>query len=53
MKAGAAGGIEVVVKAINAHINNAGVCENGCGTLWNMTTNNGKTLTQNKQNEMK
>ena len=53
VKAGAAGGIEAVVKAINAHINNAGVCENGCGALWNMTTNNGKTLTQNKQNEMK
>ena len=42
VKAGAAGGIEAVVKAINTHINNAGVCENGCGALWNMTANNGK-----------
>ena len=36
MKAGAAGGIEAVVKAINTHINNAGVCEKGCATLYNM-----------------
>ena len=42
VKAGAAGGIEDVVKAINKHINNADVCENGCGALRNMTANNGK-----------
>ena len=42
MKAGAAGGIDAVVKAINTHINNAGVCENGCDALWNMTLGNGK-----------
>ena len=42
MKAGAAGGIEAVVKVISTHINNAGVCENGCGALRNMTVNNGK-----------
>ena len=42
VKAGAAGGINVVVKAINTHINNADVCENGCGALCNMTFNNGK-----------
>ena len=41
-KAGAAGGIEAVVKAINTHISNAGVCEQGCGALLNMTANNGK-----------
>ena len=39
VKAGAAGGIETVVKAINTHINNAGVCYRGCGALWNMTAN--------------
>ena len=42
VKAGAAGGIEAVVKAINTHISNAGVCEQGCGALLNMTANNGK-----------
>ena len=42
MKAGAAGCIEAVVKAINTHINNAGVCDRGCGALNNMTANNGK-----------
>ena len=42
MKAGAAGGIEAVVKAINTHINNAGVCVQGCGALLNMTINNSK-----------
>ena len=45
MKAGKAGGIEAVAKAINTHINNAGVCEQGCGALWSMTVNNGKILT--------
>ena len=50
MKAGTAGGIETVVKAINTHIDNAGVCENGCGALRNMTVNNSKALNiqQNK-----
>ena len=42
MKAGAAGGIEAVVKAINTHIDNAGVCENGFGALISMTEFNGK-----------
>ena len=32
VKAEAAGGIESVVKAINTHINNAGVCEWVLGT---------------------
>ena len=39
MKARAAGGIEAVVKAINTHIENANVCEKGCGALCNMTFN--------------
>ena len=43
MKAGAAGGIEAVVKAINTHINNANVCYQGCGALWNMTFNGKNT----------
>ena len=43
MRAGAAGGIEAVVKAINTHINNADVCEKGCGALYYMIANNGKT----------
>ena len=51
MKAGAAGGIEAVVKAINTHINNAKVCENGCGALRNMAAN-GKNP-EKKQNKTK
>ena len=39
MKAGTAGGIDAVVKAINTHIDNAGVCKQGCGALMNMTAN--------------
>ena len=41
MKAGAAGGIDAVVNAINTHINNADVCKHGCGALGIMTVNNG------------
>ena len=37
IKAGAAGGIEAVVKAINTHISNASVCYQGCDALKNMT----------------
>ena len=50
MKAGAAGGIEAVVKAINTHIGNANVCEKGCGALRNMLYGNGKTLKKKQQN---
>ena len=55
VKAGAAGGIEAVVKAISTHIDNAGVCEEGCWALWNMTALNGKNTDKIKQekNEMK
>ena len=54
MKAGAAGGIDAAVKAINTHINNAGVCEWGCGALWNMTANGKNTqIKQITTNEMK
>ena len=41
MKAGTAGGIEAVVKAISTHINNSSVCCAECGTLL-IITNNGK-----------
>ena len=43
MKAGAAGGIDAVVKVINTHIDNVDVCKNGCGALLNMTAFNGKS----------
>ena len=42
MKAGAAGGIEAMVKAINTHINNPCICRTGCYALWNMVSINGK-----------
>ena len=45
MKAGTAGGVEAVVKTINTHINNAGVCEKGCKALMGMTEDNGKNKT--------
>ena len=53
MKAGAAGGIEAVVKAINAHINNAGMCEYGCGALRNMTESNGENTDKTTTNNIK
>ena len=37
MKAGAARGIEAVVKAINTHISNIGVCYAGCGIFCYLT----------------
>ena len=47
-KAATVGRIETVVKAVNTHIDNAGVCEQGCGALRNMTKDNSKnTKTQN------
>ena len=53
MKAGAAGGIEAVVKAINTHINNADVCYRGCGALCNMTVNGKAIDTTKSTNEIK
>ena len=46
MKAGTAGAIETVVKAINTHVSNADVCEKGCGALNNMVNENSKILTK-------
>ena len=43
MKAGAAGGTEAVVKAIDTHINNAGVCEKGCWALLSISVNGKNT----------
>ena len=53
MKAGTTGGIEAAVKAINTHINNAGVCCAGCGALRNMTVNGKNNNTTIKQTTMK
>ena len=53
VKTGTAGGIEVVVKAINTHINNVDVCEWGCGALMNMTLNNGKSTDKTTNKQMK
>ena len=50
VKAGAAGGIETIVKAINTHINNHDVCKQGCGALSSMTKDNGKKRTKQKFN---
>ena len=44
MRAGATGGIETVVKAINTHIDNADVCYVGCAALRGVIANNGKKL---------
>ena len=38
-KAGGAGAIDVIVSAMKTHIDNAGVCEQGCRALWNITVN--------------
>ena len=48
MKAGASGGIEAMVKAINTHIKNYGVCENGCGALWNIVADDCKNTVKTK-----
>ena len=52
MKAGAAGGIEVVVNAISTHIRNSSVCEDGCYALLNMTANNGKNTDKTTNNNI-
>lgn len=37
MKAGQCGAIDVILNAMKIHINDAGVCEQGCGALGNIT----------------
>lgn len=49
MKAGEKGGTEVVIRAINTHINNASVCENGCCTLRNIIKGNSKNKKKRKR----
>ena len=39
VKAGGAGAIDVIISAMKTHSNNAGVCEQGCGALRNITVN--------------
>ena len=51
VKAGAAGGIEAVVKVINTYIDNVGVCEHGCSALMNMAINGKKNNTDKTWNE--
>ena len=53
MKAGKAGGVEAVIRAINTHINNTDVCENGCSALWNIINNGKNTDKTNKTNYVK
>ena len=38
-KAGECGVVETIVSAMKTHMNNADVCEYGCGALWNITVN--------------
>ena len=42
-KAGEAGAIDVILCAMKRHMDNINVCKFGCGALWNITENNGKT----------
>ena len=42
MIAGREGAIEVIIEAMNKYINDAGICECGCGALWGIIENNGK-----------
>ena len=39
IKAREAGAIEAIVNAMNEHIKNGAVCENGCGALMSITIN--------------
>ena len=48
MKAGGVGAIEAIVSAMKTHIDNADVCEQGCGSLKNITKNNGTSHTHIK-----
>lgn len=39
IRAGQSGAVELLVSAMKTHINSAGVCENCCNTLYNITVN--------------
>ena len=43
MKAGRAGGVETIVKAISTYIDSADVCSSGCCALRNIAFTNGKS----------
>ena len=47
VKAGECGAIEVILSAMKTHMNNADVCQAGCGALWSITVN-GKQQPQSK-----
>ena len=38
----------MIVKAMNTHINNAKICENGCEVLWSIAYNNSKSIFSTK-----
>lgn len=38
--AGESGAIDLVLEIMKTHINNASVCEYGCGALWDIIVNN-------------
>ena len=46
VRAGEGGAIEVILNAMRTHINNAGVCEAGCGALGNITENGNQIKAQ-------
>ena len=48
MTAGKAGAIEVIMKAMSLHMDNAGVCEYGCVALKNITLNGRQTTNKIK-----
>lgn len=41
-KAGDAGAINVILRAMKTHIESVDVCKFGCGALWSITDDNGK-----------
>lgn len=38
-KGGTSGAIDVILSSIKTHIDNPAICKQGCGALWNITTN--------------
>ena len=44
VKAGAAGGVEAAVKAINTHIDNIDLCRKGCIALMSQVSMNSKRI---------
>lgn len=44
IKARESGAIEIILSTLRKHMNNADVCERGCGALMNIALNNGKNI---------